>query len=393
MTIKNLLKHNRFFYCVYYFVFSALLRVLGIFLKTDNQLVLFTSYGGKKFDDSPKFIYDYINNCSNYSQLKTVWAFRNPGDFPDVKDSIRIDSLAYFIIALKAKYWITNSSCARGLNFKKNNTINVLFEHGMAGITKIGLDIQVKRRTYIQLFKEQFDYVFIEGKEEASILERAWNIDQSRLYLTGLPRNDDLLDVSCVEIEAIKRKIGIPQGKRVILYAPTFREERVDSSLNNVLGIPFDFCKWESCLSKDYVLLITAHYEVEHLLEELPRKSFVINVFNYPVLNDLLKVSDMLITDYSSIAFDYSILERPILCFGYDYDEYLANRGTYNDLDTLFNHGVIRSEDELLSIIKNMDYEEECNYTKVSIKNRFIASFGNATKRAADIIFGTNNCD
>ena len=209
--------------------------MLGIFLKTDNQLVLFTSYEGKKFDDSPKFIYDYINNCSNYSQLKTVWAFRNPGDFPDVKDSIRIDSLAYFIIALKAKYWITNSSCARGLNFKKNNTINVLFEHGMAGIKKIGLDIQVKRRTYIQLFKEQFDYVFIEGKEEASILERAWNIDQSRLYLTGLPRNDDLLDVSCVEIEAIKRKIGIPQGKRVILYAPTFREERVDSSLNNVL--------------------------------------------------------------------------------------------------------------------------------------------------------------
>ena len=126
MTIKNILKHNRFVYSIYYYVFSFLLRTLGLFIKTDNDLILFTSYGGKKFDDSPRFVYEFIKRCPEYNKIKTIWAFSNPDDFPEVDNNVKIDSFAYFIVALRAKYWITNSSCARGLNFKKNDTINVL---------------------------------------------------------------------------------------------------------------------------------------------------------------------------------------------------------------------------------------------------------------------------
>lgn len=390
MKLKNFIKHNRLIYVVYYYLFSTILRLIGLFIAIDDESVLFLSYGGKKYDDSPKFVYQYIKDCAAYSQLKPVWAFKDPDAFPEVTDKVKVDSLAYFLTAIKSKYWITNSSCARGLNFKKRGTINVLFQHGMAGIKKIGSDIENKKGTYRQFFNEKFDYIFIEGKEEATLLEKAWGINRDRLFLTGLPRNDDLVGVSEIEIESIKQKLRIPQGKKVILYAPTFREERVDSAHNSVLNVPFDFGKWEKNLSNEYVLLITAHYEVERLLDTIPNNEFIFNVFNYPVLNDLLKITDIMITDYSSIVFDYSILERPIFCYGYDYEEYMENRGTYNDLNTLFSHGVIQNEDELISQIKSIDYEKECSFTKERIKDRFIASYGNATEKATKLVFGSD---
>ena len=135
------------------------------------------------------------------------------------------------------------------------------------------------------------------------------------------------------------------------------------------------------------MLLVTAHYEVAKLLDELPKNDFVINAFQYPVLNDLIKVSDILISDYSSIVFDYSILERPIFCYGYDYDSYSRERGLYADLDQLFSHGVLRTEDAVLKAILEMDYSAECKYTKDHIKDEYIAAYGNAAEKAVQIIF------
>ena len=100
-------------------------------------------------------------------------------------------------------------------------------------------------------------------------------------------------------------------------------------------------------------------------------------------MNDLIKVSDILISDYSSIVFDYSIMERPIFCYGYDYDDYLVERG----LGQLFSHGVLRTEDELLSAIKSINYDKECAYTRDCINNEYIASYGNASEKAVKIIF------
>ena len=133
--------------------------------------------------------------------------------------------------------------------------------------------------------------------------------------------------------------------------------------------------------------MVTAHYEVAKLLNELPKNDFVINAFQYPVLNDLIKGSDILISDYSSIVFDYSIMERPIFCYGYDYDSYLTERGLYTDLEQLFSHGVLRTEDEVLHAIKKIDYAAECKYTKSQIKNAYIAAYGNAAEKAVQIIF------
>ena len=80
-------------------------------------------------------------------------------------------------------------------------------------------------------------------------------------------------------------------------------------------------------------------------------------------------------------------MERPIFCYGYDYDSYLAERGLYTDLEQLFSHGVLRTEDEVLHAIKTIDYAAECEYTKSQIKNVYIAAYGNAAEKAIPIIF------
>lgn len=389
--LKKIIKSSRISYLLYYYIGSFLLRVLGVFIKTDPNLILFLSYGGQKYDDSPRVVYEYLLKHPISDEHRYVWAFIEPEKFKLIKYKVKIDSLSYYITALKSGYWITNASASRGLNFKKKSTKDIYFTHGMTGIKKIGKDIINKEDTFSSAFKRNIDMIFVEGKKEIDILVKAWGRDKNKFYCTGLPRNDDLVNVTLDEIRMIKENIGIPLAKKVILYAPTFREENRDDDKNNILPIPFNFENWEHEIGKEYVLLITAHYEVAKLLDELPQNEFVYNAFKYPVLNDLLKISDILISDYSSIVFDYSILERPILCYGYDYEWYINKRGVYEDLNNVFSHGVIRTEEELISIIKTMDYKKECNFTEKNIKDKYLACYGDAAKRAVEVIWDIKN--
>lgn len=388
--IKAIVKSSKLIYTLYFYIGSFLLRVLGLFVKTDPNLILFISYGGQKYDDSPRAVYEYLKKNAISSGCKYVWAFIEPDKFPQIENRIKVDTLNYYVTAMQAGTWITNSSASRGLNFKKKKTKNFMFQHGMAGIKKIGTDVEQFDKAFRIGFHETFDGIFIEGKKELDILPRAWEMDRAVFHTTGLPRNDDLAVVTAEEIQAIKKRLGIPAEKKIILYAPTFREFCRADDGRNALGIPIDFTKWARVLGEEYVLLITAHYEVAKLLDELPQNDFVINAFKYPELNDLIKVSDILISDYSSIVFDYSIMERPIFCYGYDYDTYSAERGLYTDLDTLFSHGVLRTEDEVLKAIQEINYEQECEYTRSHIKHEYIAAYGDAASAAVRLIFGRN---
>ena len=385
--LKAFVKRSKLVYWLYFCVGSFLLRLLGIFVKLDPKLVLFISYGGQKYDDSPRMVYEYLKKYDVLSGYRYVWAFVDPEQFPSVQDRVCVDTLAYYMIALRAGYWITNSSAARGLSFRKSKTKNYLFTHGMTGIKKIGADIQSSEKVFKIGFKEQFDKIFVEGKCEVPILSKAWKTDASVFATTGLPRNDALAIVTDEEITCIKQRLGIPLDKRVILYAPTFREFSRARDGQNALGIPFHFDLWEQKLGHEFVFLVTAHYEVAKLIDSLPVNNFVFNAFKYPQLNDLIKISDVLISDYSSIVFDYSIMERPIFCYGYDYDNYKIERGFYTDLEKLFSHGVLKTEENLLRAVADMDYKAECDFTKNKIKNQYIAEFGNATEKAVAEIF------
>lgn len=126
---------------------------------------------------------------------------------------------------------------------------------------------------------------------------------------------------------------------------------------------PIDLNKWEKQLGDDYVILFRAHYAVGKALG-IKDSPFLKDVSNYPHLNDLYAVADVLISDYSSCFIDYSILNRPMFCFAYDLDEYREKRGLYLDLETCLPCTVDKSEDVLLGHIKSFNYEAAAERTK-----------------------------
>lgn len=385
---KSILKSNRFFYLTYYYTFNSLIRILRLFIRTDSNLVLFVSYGGKRCDDSPRVLYDYMMGKEHYKDYKCVWALINPDDYKGIPNKVKIDTLEFYICALKAGYWITNSSVSRGLNLKQKGTKYFLFPHGTTGIKKIGHDIVNKKGTYRQKSMDVIDKILVQSLSDVKYLSVAWGRSEDSFCLTGFPRNDRLGKLEDYELDEIKAKLGIPKtNRKIILYAPTFREHSISKGLNS-LPVPFDFERMKTKLGKDYVLVITAHYEVAKLDGKVKDDDFVINAFDYPYFDELLQIADILITDYSSCAIDFSIKCKPIFCYGYDYDYYLQNRGFYEDLEKFFCDGVLRTQEQLEDAILNMDFQKECDFTKTNIKDRFIDSYGDAAERSAKVIFG-----
>ena len=122
MSLVTIVKRNKWIYRAYYYSVSFAVNCISHFVKTDNQLILFVSYGGRYFNDSPKSIYEAMLEDERFKGYKLVWAFINPNSFDISTPKIKINSLTYIITALKARCSVTNVSIERGLNFIGKNT-------------------------------------------------------------------------------------------------------------------------------------------------------------------------------------------------------------------------------------------------------------------------------
>lgn len=378
--IKNLLKNNIYIYNVYTFIFNLLFGFLKIFIKVDDKIILINSFGGKKYDDSPRVIFEYMKTQEKYKKYKIYWAFHNPNNF-EVDGAIKIksDTLKYFIIALKAKYWITNSAIERGLKFKNKKTIYINTWHGSA-IKKMGIDAP---NSAFRFNTSKYDIMYAQSKYDIDIFTNAFELPRNIFVLAGLPRNDELYNVTEKEIENIRNKLNIPKNKKVILYAPTFREYNRDKN-GCVLSPPININKWKEKLSDKYVILFRAHYEINNILG-IKDDDFIKNVSDYKNLNELMKISDILISDYSSIMFDYSILKRPIYSYAYDYEEYLEKRGMYINIKKELPNGICKTEQELLEQIVNCNFIEQRGKTE-KFSQKYVETNGNARKYIDKII-------
>ena len=224
-----------------------------------------------------------------------------------------------------------------------------------------------------------------QSEHDLNIFARVFHAEKESFLLSDLPRNDELAGEQSVErINEIKAKLDIPLDKKVILYMPTYREYLMDENYNNYIKPPMTLTKWAEALKDEYVLLFRAHYAVNKALD-LKNDGFVYDVSAYPKINDLYIASDILISDYSSAYMDYAILERPMLCFAYDLDEYEEKRGLYLKLDEALPCEICDNEDSLISQITDLNYAEASARTRV-FKERFAPYAGNASKIVVDEI-------
>lgn len=380
--LDYLLKHNPFLQRVYKTTMSYFFRFIGLFVKTDPNLILFNGHG-QKYNDSPREIFLKLKDDLRYENFKYVWAVDDPLKYSIERcEVIKMDTLQYFMIALKAKYWVSCVNIERGLNFKKKSTIYLNTWHGTP-LKLIGNAVPGRH---------DFNFASIDifccaGDYEREIYSKDFKVKNDSFLSSGLPRNDELYNISDNLKQEYKRQMGIPENKKVILYAPTWRDSS-NKGKKYVIAPPVDIELWEKKLASDYILILRTHSYTNTLLG-IEFNDFVKDYSAYPNVNDLFIVADVLISDYSAAIFDYSILERPILCFGYDYEQYAVDRGFYFDLDRELPGGVLKTQEEVINKILAMDFAEESKKIK-QFKQKYLQYGGKATEECIEALLGTN---
>ena len=386
--LKVWISNNKTLYDIYYVIGSLALNVLKYIVPVDDKLILFSSFSGKKYGDNPRAIYEQMLQDERFAEWKFIWAFTDISKFPDVKCSkVCVNSFSYFVVALRARCWIADVGIERGLSFKGRNVFYLHTWHGTP-IKKIGQDMISGKGTFkTNVKKWKIDVLLAQGNYEKEVYSHAFGIPLEKIKITGLPRNDSLLKYSQSDLDVIRKRLHITSGKKIILYAPTFRDFGMEKDGNCVFAPPIDLKKWESKLSADYVVLFRAHQAVNKVLNVVTN-SFIHNVSDYSSLNDLMAIADILISDYSGVLFDFSITGKPMLCFSYDYDKYVQERGVYFDIRKELVS--VSDEDQLLDTIINTKNTKNDEKT-ICFREKFVSEYGAATLKSLDIIYQNIN--
>ncbi len=346
------------------------LCVLGVTLKTDSKIILFSSFKGKSYSGNPRYLFEYIKNSGEFSDYQLVWAFKDVKSIAGAK-TVKFNSFQYFYYLSKAKYWIFNSKMAP-YYYKKSDQVYLQTWHGVP-LKRLGHDIIDNGSTYYrskQSYKQMvksydkdsrhWDYLIASSPFSAHVFETAFAFPQQKMLNVGYPRVDCLVQPDPARISELKKKYHLPINKKIILYAPTWR----DNSYNNA-GYTFElkvnFYSWKRVLGEEYIVLFKPHYLIcstYHIPQDL--SDFVFLMDPNQDISDAYLVSDALITDYSSVFFDYAQLERPIYFYMYDLGHYAKElRGFYLKVPDDLPNNFVKTEEELLKMIKDdyFDYQ------------------------------------
>lgn len=346
-----------------------------------KKTVVFESFLGKQYSDNPKAIYEYMKQY--YPNYKLYWSFDRK-IFPnykkqDINASSRL-SIKWIFIMARAEYWITNSRLPQWIP-KRKRTTYIQTWHGTP-LKRLGLDIEdvLMPNITTEKYKREFtceakkwDYLISPNSYSTEIFRGAFAYDKEIIEV-GYPRNDVLYTQNNKQdIKDMKLKLNIPLHKKIILYAPTWRDDEYYSIGNYKLGLKLDLFKMRETLGKDYLLLLRAHYLVSDNIELTGLEDFVRNYSYYEDINELYLISDLLVTDYSSVFFDFANLKRPILFFVYDIEKYRGEtRGFYLDFENYAPGPLVKTTEELIKeIIKAETKDIHLTDTYMEFKRKF----------------------
>src|SRR5699024_10617889 len=363
-------------------------------IPVDKNLILFESGVGKQFGDSPKNIYDEIlRQDLNY---KKVWVYNKRHRFNDL-DTKRIKRLSpqYYYYLLRARHWVNNQNFPTYIK-KRPQTTYLQTWHGTP-LKKMLYDIEEVRgrsEDYVERVGravKNWDYLISPSEYATKAFRSAFRYEGDVLEV-GYPRNDIFYqDDQDKVIEKVKNRLQIPEGKKVILYAPTFRDNQTSKKNKFLFDLKLDLNRMYEQLGNEYVLLLRTHVVVSNQLQiDESLSAFVFNVTKYPDMQELLLLSDILITDYSSAMFDFANTKKPLLFFTYDLEEYKDNiRGFYMDFENEAPGPLLFDTDEVIDSIINIDTVQEKYQQKYeAFYNKFChLDDGQASKRVVDKLF------
>ena len=364
----------------------------------EEKTIMFESFQGRLVACSPKAMYLAALEDERFNDYTFIWAVRDTKKYAYLKQNkntklIKYNTKGYLRVCATAKYWVTNSTMMVYVAPKKEQVF-IQTWHGTP-LKRLGCDIENAGNKAQKLSDVHNQYIsqgklisyFLSPSEFytekiASAYAQSDNALKKFIHC-GYPRNDFLFSFKDEDVERIKETLNVPKDKKVILYAPTFRDNNFERGRGFHYDIGIDFDMLRQKLSDEYVILFRAHYFVIDKFDLSKYDGFIIDVSRYDDINELYIISDMLLTDYSSVFFDYANLKRPIMFFMYDYEEYKNElRDFYFDISELPGP-IVYNNSELCDMILKTNKEFSYNKEYQQFNQKFNTyNDANSSKRA-----------
>ncbi|MET7362629.1 bifunctional glycosyltransferase family 2 protein/CDP-glycerol:glycerophosphate glycerophosphotransferase [Streptomyces sp. NPDC005562] len=331
-----------------------------------REAVLYDVFGGRMYGDSPRAIHEEM--VRRGLPVEHLWVVKDGQcDVPATARAVRVHSPEYYEAMARSRYLVGNTHFPRWLERREGQQI-VQTWHGTP-LKRIGFDFDndhFASTQYLQdLDRERHQWTMLLSPNRFStpIMRSAFRFGgdvDGELLEAGYPRNDVLLAPDRAKrAEEVRRTLGLPEGKKVVLYAPTWREDKQRHRGGFLLDLRVDLEKARHELGEDHVLLVRPH---AHIVEPVPGAGdgFVWDVASYPDIMDLLLISDVLVTDYSSVMFDFAVTGRPMLFFTYDLEHYRDRlRGFYFDFEKRAPGPLVPTSDDLIRALRDLDTVSE----------------------------------
>lgn len=346
---------------VVYILLKILMAIASKICKTRNNQVLFMSFSGKSYSDNPKAISEKLHELSPDTEI--VWMFNNPGEKKDrVPDYIGIKKnslINYILFHATSKVWVDNV-CKTLYTSKSNKQIYIQTWHGDRGFKKVLYDSpNIINDCNFYIMEENYSDLMVSGSEYGTRQMRSAFRYTGEIMQKGTPRNDILLNSRNCE-KRIKKELQIPEKTNVLLYAPTYRN---NAKYQRVEGLDLQqvLAELETKTQERWICLVRAHSAVKGL--ELRLHDNMMDVTGYDDMSELLVITDMLITDYSSCAGDFALTKKAIILFQNDRERYESQDRTFYFPMETSPFFIAKSQDELLQIIREKeekDYARNC---------------------------------
>lgn len=374
-------------------------RKLFIKLPIKKNKIMFESFLGRNISGNPKYVYEYFIENNLDKKYDLIWILNDTTkSLSSNLKKVRRKSFLYYYHMATSKYWVFNARQGDEI-IKRKDTVYIQTWHGTP-LKTLGEDMvndTVAGHNNIELYKQKFydnsrrwDVLIAQNDYSADIFKRAFWFDKPILR-TGYPANDILYKCNNEEsILKLKHKFNLPIDKKVILYAPTWRDNDAYKKGHYKMNMYLDLQKMQEKLKDDYIIILRMHYLITSSLDISNYKGFVYNLSDDTDIQELYLVSDLLITDYSSTMFDYSNLKRPIIFFAYDLENYRDEvRGFYFDLLQEGPGPVVKTTDEVLESIINIEKVKlEYKQKQVNFYQKFChLDDGESSKRLYEEIF------
>jgi CDP-glycerol glycerophosphotransferase (TagB/SpsB family) len=334
---------------------GAVYRRLLVRLPIRARTVVFESHLGRQYSDSPKAIYERL--VADGKEIRAIWSYDgDPTGFPDSVRLVKRMSWAYFHALATARFWVDNQGFPAEA-VKRRGTTYIQTWHGSA-YKHMGFDEpEVKlasagAQARLRRMVGRFDCFLVRSEHDVRTLVRGLGVRAEPLRV-GYPRNDALVTGGDpAALDRLRAGLGLEDGRRIVLYAPTFRKD-ANGTLSS--GVPFDTDRFVRELGDRYILLVRAHYFDGKPVVGSPCGT-VRDVSHVHDMTDLLLLADALVTDYSSVMFDFALLDRPMVFYVPDLDDYARRgRGAYFDLAAEAPGPVARDQDRLFAALHRLD--------------------------------------